>query len=197
MAQLTDDCFAFAGPLLPISEMERLIAERVTPVSEEEHVPLRAAHGRVLAHDVIAGTDLPPFDNSAVDGFAVRSQDLDPAAETRLKVVDRITAGHRSQTPLNPGQAARIFTGAPMPDGADTVFMQEDCRVEGELVLLPPGLKPGSNRRLAGEDVRSGSVILPAGRRLAAQHLALAAAVGLTESAGAPARAGRDLLDRR
>jgi molybdopterin molybdotransferase len=181
MAQLTDDCFAFAGPLLPISEMERLIAERVTPVSEEEHVPLRAAHGRVLAHDVIAGTDLPPFDNSAVDGFAVRSQDLDPAAETKLKVVDRITAGHRSQTPLNRGQAARIFTGAPMPAGADTVFMQEDCRVEGDLVLLPPGLKPGSNRRLAGEDVRSGSVILPAGRRLAAQHLALAAAVGLTE----------------
>jgi molybdopterin molybdotransferase len=181
MAQLTDDCFAFAGPLLPISEMERLIAERVTPVTEEEHVPLRAAHGRVLAHDVVAGTDLPPFDNSAVDGFAVRSPDLDPAAETRLKVVDRITAGHRSQTPLNPGQAARIFTGAPMPAGADTVFMQEDCRVEGDLVLLPPGLKPGSNRRLAGEDVRSGSVILPAGRRLAAQHLALAAAVGLTD----------------
>jgi molybdopterin molybdotransferase len=183
MAQLTDDCFAFAGPLLPISKMEELIAERVTPVAEHERVALRAAHGRVLAHDIVAGTDLPPFDNSAVDGFAVRSQDLDPAADTRLKVVDRITAGHRSQTPLNPGQAARIFTGAPMPAGADTVFMQEDCRVEGDLVLLPPGLKPGSNRRLAGEDVRSGSVILPAGRRLAAQHLALAAAVGLTELA--------------
>jgi molybdopterin molybdotransferase len=162
MAQLTDDCFAFAGPLLPISEMEQLIAQRVTPVSEEERVPLRAAHGRVLAHDIVAGTDLPPFDNSAVDGFAVRSQDLDPAAETKLKVVDRITAGHRPETALRPGGA-------------------EDCRVEGDLVLLPPGLKPGSNRRLAGEDVRAGSIILPAGRRLAAQHLALAAAVGLTE----------------
>jgi molybdopterin molybdotransferase len=181
MAQLTDDCFAFAGPLLPISEMERLIAERVTPVIEDEQVALRAAHGRVLANDIVAGTDLPPFDNSAVDGFAVRSQDLDPAAETRLKVVDRITAGHRPETGLEPGQAARIFTGAPMPAGADTVFMQEDCRVEGDLVLLPPGLKAGSNRRLAGEDVRAGNVILPAGRRLAAQHLALAASVGLTE----------------
>jgi molybdopterin molybdotransferase len=181
MAQLTDDCFAFAGPLLPISAMERLIAERVTPVAEDEQVALRAAHGRVLARDVVAGTDLPPFDNSAVDGFAVRSQDLDPAAETKLKVVDRVTAGHRSERALRPGEAARIFTGAPMPAGADTVFMQEDCRVEGDLVLLPPGLKPGSNRRLAGEDVRAGSIILPAGRRLAAQHLALAAAVGLTD----------------
>ena len=89
MAQLTDDCFAFAGPLLPISEMERLIAARVTPVAEHEQVPLRAAHGRVLARDVVAGTDVPPFDNSAVDGFAVLSQDLDPDAETKLKVVDR------------------------------------------------------------------------------------------------------------
>jgi molybdopterin molybdotransferase len=181
MAQLTDDCFAFAGPLLPISEMERLIAERVTPVAEHERVALRAAHGRVLASDIVASTDFPPFDNSAVDGFAVRGQDLDPARETKLKVVDRITAGHRSETALNPGQAARIFTGAPMPAGADTVFMQEDCRLEGDVVLLPPGLKPGSNRRLAGEDVSAGSVILPAGRRLAAQHLALAASVGLTE----------------
>ncbi|MBV9630008.1 MAG: molybdopterin molybdotransferase MoeA, partial [Xanthobacteraceae bacterium] len=155
--------------------------ERVTPVAEQERVALRAAHGRVLASDVVAGTDLPPFDNSAVDGFAVRSQDLDPAAETSLKVVDRITAGHRPETALHPGEAARIFTGAPMPAGSDTVFMQEDCRLEGDLVLLPPGLKPGSNRRLAGEDVRAGSLILPAGRRLAAQHLALVAAVGLTD----------------
>ena len=181
MAQLTDDCFAFAGPLLPISKMEQLIAERVTPVSEHERVGLRAAHGRVLASDVVASTDLPPFDNSAVDGFAVRSQDLDPAADTKLKVVDRITAGHLPESPLQPGQAARILTGAPMPAGSDTVFMQEDCRLEGDLVLLPPGLKPGSNRRLAGEDVRAGSLILPAGRRLAAQHLALVAAVGLTD----------------
>src|SRR5215472_13922212 len=115
MAQLTDDCFAFAGPLLPIGEMERLIADRVTPVAEHEQVPLRAAHGRVLARNVVAGTEVPPFDNSAVDGFAVRSRDLDPAQETKLKVVDRITAGRRPEAALHPGEAARIFTGAPMP----------------------------------------------------------------------------------
>jgi molybdopterin molybdotransferase len=181
MAQLSDDCFAFAGPLLPIEDMERLIAERVASVTEREPVPLRAALGRVLAEDVVAALDLPPFDNSAVDGFAVRSQDLDAQAETKLVIVDRVAAGHAPGRSLGAGEATRIFTGAPMPAGADTVFMQEDVRREGDFVLLPPGLKRGANRRLAGEDVRAGSVILPAGRRLGAQHLALAAAVGLTQ----------------
>jgi molybdopterin molybdotransferase len=181
MAQLSDDCFAFAGPLLPIEDMERLIAERVASVTEREQVPLRAALGRVLAEDVFAAVDLPPFDNSAVDGFAVRGQDLDPKAETKLVIVDRVAAGHAPTRSLGAGEATRIFTGAPMPAGADTVFMQEDVRRDGDFVLLPPGLKRGANRRLAGEDVRAGSVILPAGRRLGAQHLALAAAVGLTK----------------
>ena len=84
-----------------------------------------------------------------------------------------------------------------MPAGADTVFMQEDVRAEGDAVIVPPGLKPGANRRLAGEDVRKGSVVLPAGRRLAAQDVALAAALGLTEARGAAARARRAVLDRR
>jgi molybdopterin molybdotransferase len=78
MAQLTDDCFAFSGPLLPISEMERMITERVKPVAETERVMLAEAHGRVLSADVPAPLDLPPFDNSAVDGYAVRHGDLDP-----------------------------------------------------------------------------------------------------------------------
>jgi molybdopterin molybdotransferase len=181
MAQLTDDCFAFAGPLLPLDEMERLIVERVASVAECEEAPLRAALGRVVAADVIAAVDVPPFDNSAVDGFAVRSQDLDPQAETKLVVIDRVAAGHAPARPLGAGEATRIFTGAPMPVGSDTVFMQEDIRRDGDFVLLPPGLTRGANRRLAGEDVRAGAVILPVGRRLAAAHLALAAAVGLTQ----------------
>ncbi len=181
MAQLSDDCFAFAGPLLPIEQMEQLIADRITAVAECEQVSLRAALGRVLAADVTAGADVPPFDNSAVDGFAVRSQDLAPHGDTKLTITDRVAAGHAPARLLGPGEAARIFTGAPMPAGADTVFMQEDVRIDGDRVVLPPGLKRGANRRLAGEDVRAGAVILPAGRRLAAQHLALAAAVGLTQ----------------
>src|SRR5437764_4761365 len=84
MAQLTDDCFAFSGPLLPVAEAERLIAERIAPVEEIETVSLHAGRGRVMAHDVIAPIDLPPFDNSAVDGFAVRHSDLSVGGETRL-----------------------------------------------------------------------------------------------------------------
>ncbi len=183
MAQLTDDCFAFSGPLLPVDEVERIIRERVAPVDETETVALVAANGRVIARDVVAPIDLPPFDNSAVDGYAVRHADLDTAAETRLAVVERVAAGHAAARPLAARAAVRIFTGAPMPTGADTVFMQEDVRAAGDTVTVPPGLKVGANRRLAGEDVRAGAVVLPAGRRLAAQHIALAAAVGLTELA--------------
>ena len=183
MAQLTDDCFAFSGPLLPIAEMERLIAERVTPVAEIEEVGLASALGRVVAADVVAAEDLPPFDNSAVDGFAVRHADLDPDRDTRLIIVDRAMAGHGAVHALGAGQAIRIFTGAPMPSGADTVFMQEDCRVEADAVVVPPGLERGANSRSAGEDVRAGAVMLPAGRRLTAPDLALAAALGATRLA--------------
>jgi len=178
MAQLSDDCFAFGGPLLPVDDIERLLAERIAPVGETERVNLSEAAGRVLAADLVAAVDLPPFDNSAVDGFAVRHADLAAAGETRLAVIDRVAAGHAPAHPVGPGQAVRIFTGAPMPAGADTVFMQEDVRVENGAVIVPPGLKLGANRRRAGEDVRAGTVALAAGRRLAPQHVALAAALG-------------------
>ncbi len=180
MAQLSDDCFAFNGPLLPIGDAERLIAERVVPVSGCEMAPLREAAGRVLAEDIVAPLDLPPFDNSAVDGYAVRAEDVSAEGESRLKVVDRATAGHVARQSLRPGEAVRIFTGAVMPTGADTVFMQEDCRVEAAMVVVPAGLKAGANTRLAGEDVRAGAVAIPAGRRLAPSHVALAAALGLS-----------------
>jgi molybdopterin molybdotransferase len=180
MAQLTDDCFAFSGPLLPIDEMERLIAERVAPVAEVEDVALRAAVGRAVACDVVAAIDLPPFDNSAVDGYAVHHADLNAAGETRLAVVERVTAGRAAAHALARGEAIRIFTGAPMPAGADTVFMQEDVSRDGDAVVVPAGLKRGANRRLMGEDVHAGAVVLPAGRRLSAQDVALAAAIGRT-----------------
>ncbi len=180
MAQLTDDCFAFSGPLLPIDEIERIIAVRVTPVGERETVSLANAVGRVAAVDVTAPLNLPPFDNSAVDGFAVRHADLAATGETRLAVTERIAAGQPAERPIATGTAVRIFTGAPMPAGADTVFMQEDCRTEGDVVVLPPGLEPGANRRLAGEDIAVGAPAIPAGRRLRPQDIALAAAIGLT-----------------
>src|SRR6201998_4778749 len=100
MAQLSDDCFAFGGPLLPVDDVERLLAERIAPVAETERVNLPAAAGRVLSADLIAGVDLPPFDNSAVDGFAVRHADLAVAGETRLTVIDRVQAGHAGAQPV-------------------------------------------------------------------------------------------------
>ena len=115
----------------------------------------------MLAADVIAPIDLPPFDNSAVDGYAVRHADLGAADETKLAIVDRLTAGRAAARAVGAGEAIRIFTGAPMPQGADTVFMQEDVRVDGAAVIVPPGLKRGANRRLAGEDVARGAVALP------------------------------------
>jgi molybdopterin molybdotransferase len=180
MAQLSDDCFAFNGPLLPVSDAERLIVERVAPVGECETVALRDAVGRVLAEDIVAPVNVPPFDNSAVDGYAVRGEDLDAEHERALGIVDRVAAGHAARQMVKGGEAIRIFTGAPMPEGADTVFMQEDCRIEGDRVVVPPGLQRGANRRLAGEDIRAGAVALRAGRRLTVQDIALAAALGLT-----------------
>jgi len=181
MAQLTDDCFAFSGPLLRLDDMEQLIQARIVPVAETERVPLHGAHGRVVAQDVHAPVDLPPFDNSAVDGYAVRHADLQADKETTLVVSGRLTAGARANLSLEPAAAIRIFTGAAMPAGADTVFMQEDVTVKDGNVIVPKGLKRGANRRLAGEDAAAGTIVLPSGTVLEAQHIALAAALGLTE----------------
>ncbi|WP_027283781.1 molybdopterin molybdotransferase MoeA [Rubritepida flocculans] len=178
MAQLSDDCFAFGGALLSVEAAQALILERVSPLPGVEEVPLPAALGRVLAGPLIARTPLPPFFNSAVDGYAFRHADLTPGAETRLALAGRIAAGARGG-PLAPGTAARIFTGAPMPEGADTVMMQEDARLEGEALLLPPGLKPGANCRPAGEDVPAGAEALAEGTRLRAPEIGLAAALGV------------------
>ncbi len=179
MAQLSDDCFAFGGALLSLDEAIALIRERVGPVAEAEEVALHEADGRVLAAAVRAGVDLPPFDNSAVDGYGVRFADLAPDGETVLPVAGRLAAGRAPEGEARPGAALRVFTGAPIPPGFDTVFMQEDVREEGGRVFLPAGLKPGANRRLAGEDVARGTRVLAAGRRLRPQDVALLAALGI------------------
>lgn len=178
MAQLSNDCFAFNGPLMSVEQARALILERVAPVAGTETVPLVEADGRVLAGDVLAPMALPPFDNSAVDGYAVRFDDLAPHGDTSLPVRGRVAAGSSLAGPPS-GGAVRIFTGAPMPAGCDTVFMQEDVRRDGGMVHLPPGLKRGANRRPSGEDVTAGTRVLAAGRRLLPQDVALAAALGL------------------
>ncbi len=178
MAQLSDDCFAFGGALLPIEAARSLILERVSVVAGVETIALAQADGRTLAEPVTAPFNVPGFTNSAVDGYAVRFDDLAVDAETQLVRVGRIAAGHASTDRLAAGSAARIFTGAVMPDGADTVIMQEDCREDGAAVLIRPGIKRGANRRLAGEDIAAGRVALVAGRRLGPPELGLLAALG-------------------
>ncbi len=185
MAQLTDDCFAHGGRLMSVDEALALLAERVRAVAEAEIVPLADGLDRILAEDVRATRSVPPHDNAAVDGYAVYFDDLDPERETRLPVTGRAAAGHPLGRPQRRGEAVRIFTGAPMPsgvddaDGPETVMMQEDCRMNGDAVMIRPGIKRGGNRRKTGEDVKAGAVILPAGQRLRPQDLGLAASIGL------------------
>jgi len=181
MAQLSDDCFAFGGPMMSVDKAVGIIAARVTPLAEVETVSLADADGRVLARDLAAPLPLPPFTNSAVDGYAVASLDL-PRGEARsFPLAGRVQAGAAAQA-AQPGHAVRIFTGAPMPEGTDTVFMQEDVEIDDAgRVVLPVGLRPGANVRPVGEDIPQGEVALKAGQRLRPQDIALAAAFGLTQ----------------
>ena len=183
MAQLSDDCFAFGGPMMSVDEAVAIIAAKVTAVREVESVALTEADGRILAHDISAPLSLPPFTNSAVDGFAVASRDLPQGKEQRFPVAGRVQAGASAPAPLKPGHAMRIFTGAPIPEGADTVFMQEDVRLEDGNVVVPAGLGRGANVRPAGEDIPLGHVALKTGQRLRPQDVALVAAFGLTKIA--------------
>ncbi len=179
MAQLADDCFAFGGRLIRLDEASALLGEQFARVVPAETVPLSAAGGRVLAADIVAPISVPPLTNSAVDGYAVNFDDLSATQETRLPICGRAAAGHPLGASLPRGAAARIFTGAVMPDGADTVMMQEDCTATSSEVCLRPGIGRGANRRLAGEDVQAGRTVLRAGHRLGPPEVGLLSAVGL------------------
>jgi molybdopterin molybdotransferase len=177
MAQLSDDCFAFGGALLPLADAQSRISSIFAPVTAVETVALADAVGRILAHDVVAAISLPPQLNSAVDGYAFRHTDLAPSGPTRLKLEGRTAAG---QPPAHvaPGHASRIFTGAGMPEGLDTVMMQEDCEADEQGIVLPAGLKRGANARPVGEDIAAGELALCAGRRLMPPDLALLGGLG-------------------
>ncbi len=181
MAQLSDDCFAFGGRLMTGAAALELLCSKTIALPESEVVPLGAALGRFLAADIVAPRAVPPHDNSAVDGYAVFHADLLADRDTVLPVGGRAAAGHPLGRPARRGEAIRIFTGAKMPEGPDTVMMQEDCVATDGTVRLRPGIRAGANRRRAGEDVATGAIVIPAGRRLRAQELGLAAALGFAE----------------
>ena len=163
--------------LLPVEEaLGRLLAlAEATPIEAREIVSLAAADGRVLATDLVAGLDLPPWPNSAMDGYALRLADWQGEP---LPVSQRILAGQAPE-PLQPGSCARIFTGAPLPAGADTVEMQENAEIlaDGRVRFLEP-IKVGQNVRPQGQETRAGEVVLPAGTRLGPVELGLAASLG-------------------
>ncbi|MCU0810889.1 MAG: molybdopterin molybdotransferase MoeA [Thiobacillaceae bacterium] len=165
--------------MLSADQLLDALLERAHGVTATETVALTQALGRVLAAPQTSAITVPPMDNSAMDGYAVRVADV-AVAGVRLPVSQRILAGAVGQ-PLQPGTAARIFTGAPLPPGADAVLMQEYCEATGEDVVINAMPRPGENIRRAGEDIRSGAEILAAGSRLGAAEMGLAASVGLAE----------------
>ena len=163
------------GLLSVDAALEQLLAG-AKPVREIEEVPSLEATNRVLARSQCSTMDVPPMDNSAMDGYAIRLSDL--TTRNSLVVKQRIMAGSVGK-PLEPGTAARIFTGAPIPPGADAVVMQEHCETQGEQVFLKRKPKPGEWIRLTGSDVKKGGEILAAGKRLLPQDTGLAASVGI------------------
>jgi molybdopterin molybdotransferase len=174
------DCCA--DPREQMLDVEQAVAEllkHAVVLHNAEQVGLADAAGRVLAQDVRAVADIPGFDNSAMDGYALRGSDIDAARDEGLAVVQRIAAGQVG-VPLSAGCAARIFTGAPMPEGADTVAMQEHCRVENNRLFIERELTPGANVRPRGGDISAGSTVLQAGTVLGAAQIGLAASAGIT-----------------
>ncbi len=166
--------------MISVADAQARILEQVGRVAPPEVVPVGDCLGRVLAEDVRAGLDVPPTDNSAVDGYAVRSADIPATGLRELRVVADLPAGAVFDATLGPGEALRIMTGAPMPAGADTVYPQEIVERSGPAVRIPVG-PSGVNVRHRGEDVRAGTVVLPAGNVLRPQELGVAASLGLPQ----------------
>jgi molybdopterin molybdotransferase len=165
--------------MLSATQLLENLLERAHGVTATETVAITAALGRVLAAPQTSSITVPPLDNSAMDGYAVRVADV-AVAGVKLPVTQRILAGAVGQ-PLQPGTAARIFTGAPIPPGADAVLMQEYCMAEGGDVVIHAQPRLGENIRRAGEDIEAGAQILGAGTRMGAAEMGLAASVGLAE----------------
>jgi molybdopterin molybdotransferase len=164
--------------MLSVEEAQARILSQIPRLSPER-VILAEAAGRVLARSVVAGRDLPPFSNSAMDGYAVRAVDLSPTGITRLRLVGESRAGTRRPASIQEGEAARILTGAPIPPGADTVVMQEHTSLEDGAVLVQRAPPHGAHVRHAGEDVERGAMTLLDGMPLGAGEIGLLAALGV------------------
>ena len=180
MTKTPDPCAAPKG-LLSVDEARARIAAFVTPISGEEQLHIRSALGRVLATPVISTHDVPPHTNSAMDGYAVQGADLPGNGTAKLTVIGRAMAGAPFDGPVGKGQTVRIMTGAVMPDGADTVLMQENVTVEGDSIVITSGHQAGENIRKAGEDMAVGDTVLEPGKQLLPAELGVLASLGIAE----------------
>lgn len=170
-------CGCSGSGLRPVDEAIAALMDFAPLAPPTVRVDLENALGRILAKDIHSPIDLPLWDNSAMDGYALRSADMGLSG-ARLKIAGYIAAGDAAEVELQPGQAMRIFTGAPLPPGADSVIAQEDCEVDGDWLQVPV-VAHGSHVRRRGEELREGDALLSAGKRLRAQDLGLLASVGL------------------
>lgn len=165
--------------LTPVDEALHFFLSQARCSDRTEEIAVLQARGRVLAKDQYALVSMPPADNSAVDGYAVNSRDFDSISEHCLALQQRIVAGKIGQ-PLSSASAARIFTGACVPEGSDAVVMQEQCRVVEDKVVIPAGVSSGQNIRRQGEDFKQGDLLLKKGEVLHPPQMALLAAMGLS-----------------
>ncbi|NJE42103.1 gephyrin-like molybdotransferase Glp [Thermococcus sp. GR6] len=167
--------------LTPYREAFELMLNDLNEIPDVEEIPLDKALGRVLAEDVVSPIDSPPFDRSAVDGYALRAEDTFQAREyspVELKVIDEIVAGEESKAKIEPGTAVKLMTGSKMPEGANAVLMQEMVEREGEIIRVLRPIAPGQNVAFAGEDVKKGQVVLKKGQVLRPQDLSLLKSIG-------------------
>jgi molybdopterin molybdotransferase len=168
--------------MFSFEEARQRVLERVAPLAEWEQLAVKGTLGRILAEDVRAPFDIPPLPNSARDGYALRSADLVGAGSARLRVVAEVPAGQYCDREIRAGEAARIFTGAPLPPGTDTVVMQEHVQRHDALVEVPAGaVKANDNVRPRGEDVKTGEVVLESGTFIRPQEMGILGSLGLTQ----------------
>lgn len=182
MNDTTRDARATPKGLLSVSDARQRIDALIQPLGGAEQLPIRSALGRVLAAAVVSTFDVPPYTNSAMDGYAVRSSDFPADGSARLRIVGRAMAGTPFAGRVNAGETVRIMTGAAMPEGADSVLMQEHVQTDGEhIIVTGPRHKAGDNVRTAGEDVAAGATVLEPGRLLQPADLGVLASLGVAE----------------
>jgi molybdopterin molybdotransferase len=181
LQQITSCMDAYDPEALAVDKARAVVRAFLSPITTNERVAVRSALGRVLGEDIVSPLDVPAHDNSAMDGYALRHADLAPDAESVLRLAGSAFAGRQFDGSVGKGECVRIMTGAVMPEGTDTVVIQEITQADGGNVRIPAGQKRGQNRRLAGEDLAAGKAVLQAGRLLGPAELGLLASLGLAE----------------